>query len=82
MSEPQEQSTVAGGDDSRRKKSADRLARNLLDLFLIVGALVGFGVFYALAAPYLPSWARTTVSIIGILAIGSFIRSRAREEKK
>jgi hypothetical protein len=49
-----------------------------LDLFLIIGALLGYAVLYALALPYLPSWARVPVSVIGIVIVGGFIRSRAR----
>jgi len=55
-----------------------RAIQNMWDLILIVGAMVGFGVFYAVVLPYLPRWSRTLVMIVGLSAVGIFVRSRAR----
>jgi hypothetical protein len=60
------------------KKSLPRWVGNVRDLFLIVAAFLGFAVVAVFFIPLLPQPLSTIARILGIVVVGSFIRSLAR----
>jgi hypothetical protein len=56
-------------------------ARNLRDLIVIVGGILGFAAISVLARPYLPKSAWTIIYAIGAAVVGIYIRSLARKKE-
>jgi hypothetical protein len=64
--------------EKKEKKPLPRWLRNIRDIFLVVAALLGFAVVSVLYLSKLPQPYFTITSVLGVLAVGSFIRSLAK----
>jgi hypothetical protein len=64
--------------EEKKKRDLPRWLRNLRDLFLIVGAFLGFAAFTVLVLPHAPKWVGYIVYPLGLIAVGSFVRGLAR----
>jgi len=64
--------------EKKKKKAMPRWLRNTRDLFLILAVIVGFAFAAVVYFPKLPQPYFTIAYVVGMLAVGSFVRSLAR----
>jgi hypothetical protein len=64
--------------EEKEKRQLPRWLRNVRDLFLIIAAFLGFAVVAVLYLAKLPQPFSTIAYVVGVIAVGAFIRSLAK----
>jgi len=62
----------------KKKKPLPQWIGNLRDLLLIISAFLGFAIVAVVYIPHLPQPLPAIAYIVGMLAVGVFIRSLAK----